>query len=149
MASVPKELRTMMNGVAVINMETMLVGRGRQQVGSSRQSSRTSSKKASASRSSEPSALRNLGVFGWILFGGLAVVLGIGLSTVFGFTNMPFVIGLAALFVGPVVGFGVRFGAGPTTSGIGPGLFAAFLAVVAIVAGKVWCFLCGRCGIWR
>lgn len=115
-------------------------GGGGSKSGSSRQSSKTSSRKAAASRSSEPSALRNLGVFGWILFGGLAMVLGVGLSTVFGFTNMPFVIGLAALFVGPVVGFGVRFGAGPTTSGIGPGLFAAFLAVVAIVAGKFGAF---------
>ncbi|MBL8819621.1 MAG: hypothetical protein JNL58_26585 [Planctomyces sp.] len=73
---------------------------------------------------------------GWFLFGGLGMMIGIGLSAVLGLTSKDFVIGLGSLIIGPIVGFGIRFGAGTHTSGVGPGLFATFLAFVAIICGK-------------
>ncbi|MBL8815076.1 MAG: hypothetical protein JNL58_03520 [Planctomyces sp.] len=61
---------------------------------------------------------------------------------------MPFVIGLTALFVGPIVGFGVRFGAGEST-GIGPGLIAVCIALMAIGVGKVGAFSVADTGLGK
>lgn len=115
---------------------------------SRKRSSSSGGRRPTAAQRTELPAVRRMGFFGWVLFGGLAGLLGVGLSTLSGFSNMPFVIGLMALFVGPMVGFGVRFGAGEST-GIWPGLIAICIALMSIVVGKVGAFSVAETGLGR
>lgn len=107
----------------------------------SRKSGRTakrSTKKSPEGRSFQQS-IHAMGFLGWIASGGLAGLVGVGLTTLMGVLDIEFMIGVMALVTGSMVGGAIRFAATPT-QGWGPGLLAVAIAFASIMAGKVGAF---------